>query len=62
MRMYHVFQSKTDPKLRAYTDDPTGSKLPDQEGPWTLLREIHSDGPWTEDIARQVVSSRRLRK
>jgi hypothetical protein len=35
MRIY-IFKSETRKVLHAFTGDPTGSKLPQNHGPWTV--------------------------
>ena len=36
MRIY-IFKSETRNALRAFAGEPTGSKLPSQHGPWTIV-------------------------
>lgn len=56
---YYDFQSEKDPTLHAFTDDPTGAKLLEQDGPWTLVRQIaeeeRSSFPATRAIVRAGV-------
>ncbi len=48
MRLY-VFKSRAKNKLRAFTDDLAGSKLPDRLGPWHAVGAIApaKDPPYT---------------
>jgi PRC-barrel domain len=57
MRTYFVFQATKSPGLRGFTDDPTGAKLPAEDGPWTLSRTIEPDVEWDVDISRAVVAA-----
>ena len=47
MRTYYLFKAESGPELQAFTDDPTGDKLPAENGPWTLVRQISSTDDWT---------------
>ena len=55
MRTYHLFRSESDPELQAFTDDPTGDKLPAENRPWTLVRQVSPDDEWTFATSRAVV-------
>ncbi len=57
MTTYHYFQSGRDPEVHAFTDDPTGNKLPAENGPWTLVRQVSSDDDWTHTTTRGVVAA-----
>ena len=57
MRTYHLFQSGSDPELQAVTDDPTSGKLPAENGPWTLVRQLLSEGDWPHTTTREVVGA-----
>ncbi len=57
MRTYYVFQSQSAPDLLGFTDDPSGSKLPADEGPWNLVQEIAPDEEWNVKISRAVVAA-----
>jgi len=57
MRTYYVFQSKTAPDLRGFTDDAGGETLPADQGPWILTQEISPDDEWTLGISRAVVAA-----
>jgi hypothetical protein len=57
MRTYYLFQSGSSPGLRGFTDDPTGEKLPGEDGPWSLLKKVEPDEEWTFDISRAVVAT-----
>ena len=57
MRTYYVFQAEDSPGLRGFTDTPEGEKLPAEDGPWTLIRQISPDEEWEVDISRAVVAA-----
>ena len=57
MRTYYVFQAQNSPRLRGFTDTPAGEKLPADDGPWTLVREIAPDEEWDLDISRAVIAA-----
>jgi hypothetical protein len=42
MRIY-IFKSETRKELRAFAGDPMGSKLPQNHGPWTVMRVVGPD-------------------
>ena len=42
MRIY-IFKSETRKELRAFAGDPTGSKLPQNHGPWTVTGVVGPD-------------------
>ncbi|HLH96796.1 MAG TPA: hypothetical protein VKW08_16920 [Xanthobacteraceae bacterium] len=46
MRIY-IFKSENRQGLRAFADDPSGSKLPQHHGPWTVVGVVRpeSDPP-----------------
>ena len=53
----YVFQSRSAPDLRAFTDEPSGSKLPADEGPWALIQEISPGEDWKLNVGRKVVAA-----
>ena len=56
MTTCYCFRSGSDPDLRGFTEDPTGSKLPSENGPWTLEHKISADEEWPASAApRRVV-------
>ena len=57
MRTYYLFQAESDPELQAVTDDPTGDKLPAENGPWTLVRQISSTEDWPHTTTREVIAA-----
>ena len=57
MRTYYLFQAESDPELHAVADDPTGDKLPAEDGPWTLVRQLSSDEDWPHTTTREVVAA-----
>jgi hypothetical protein len=57
MRTYYVFQSRSAPDLRGFAEDPTGSQLPAEDGPWVLAQQINPDDEWELGISRAVVAA-----
>jgi hypothetical protein len=57
MRTYYVFQAQNSPGLRGFTDTPKGEKLPAEDGPWTLVRQISPGETWDINISRTVVAA-----
>ena len=57
MRTCYVFQSDTNPHLCGFTDNSDGDKLPAESGPWTFVRRVYSDEPWTFDVGPAIVSA-----
>jgi sporulation protein YlmC with PRC-barrel domain len=57
MRTYYLFQAGSDPELQAVADDPTGDKLPAENGPWVLVRQLSSDEDWPHTTTREVVAA-----
>lgn len=57
MRAYYLFRSENDPQLQAFADDAAGSKLPAENGPWTLVRQVSGDENWTHTTTRDVVAA-----
>jgi hypothetical protein len=57
MRTYYVFESQSFPKLQGFTDSAQGEKLPPEDGPWTLVRQIGPDERWDLGISRAVVAT-----
>ncbi len=55
MTTYYDFQSGRDPTLHAFTDDPSGAKLPKEDQPWTFIREVTSEALGNYPVARSVV-------
>ena len=56
MTTCYCFRSGSDPDLKGFTEDPTGSKLPSENGPWTLERKVAADEEWPASGApRRVV-------
>jgi sporulation protein YlmC with PRC-barrel domain len=54
-RLYYYFQSGSDPRLHAFTDDPTAENLPAENKPWTLVSEVSPDEAWTHPASKAVV-------
>ncbi len=57
MTTYYDFQSEKEPRLHGFTDDPVGSKLPTENRPWTLIRQIESDERWNLGLSKAVVTA-----
>jgi sporulation protein YlmC with PRC-barrel domain len=57
MATYFDFRSERDPALHGFTDDPTGAKLPEEDGPWSLVRQVEPGDRWIYPVARATVST-----
>jgi sporulation protein YlmC with PRC-barrel domain len=57
MATYFDFRSERDPALHGFTDDPTGAKLPEEDGPWSLVRQVEPGDRWTYPVTRAMVSA-----
>lgn len=57
MKTYHVFQSQSSPDLLGFADDALGRRLPPEDGPWKLIREIAPHGEWDVDVSRAIVAN-----
>jgi hypothetical protein len=44
MKTFYEFRSEADPDLHGFTDEVSGSKLPSENGPWTFIRQLASEG------------------
>lgn len=55
MTTLYYFRSEADPEVYGFTDDPAGAKLPAEQGPWTLVRQLPSDQEWTQRGSRAAV-------
>jgi hypothetical protein len=47
MTALHYFRSASKPGLHGFTDDPSGARLPPEEGPWRLVRTVDPAVGWT---------------
>jgi hypothetical protein len=54
MRIY-IFKSETKTELRAFAGDLTGSKLPQNHGPWTATGVIGLDKPPPYNLSRDAI-------
>ena len=54
MRIY-IFKSETKTELRAFAGDPTGSKLPQNHGPWTATGVIGPDKAPPYNLSRDAI-------
>lgn len=57
MRTYYLFHAVNSPDLRGFTEQPAGTGLPPDLGPWTLVQEIGPNEEWTPAISRAVVAA-----
>jgi sporulation protein YlmC with PRC-barrel domain len=57
MATYFDFRSERDPALHGFTDDPTGAKLPEEDGPWSLVRQVEPGDRWIYPVTRAMVSA-----
>jgi hypothetical protein len=56
MRIY-IFKSDTSEELRAFSDDPTGVKLPERFRPWHAFGAIAADGDPPHRFPRKVIET-----
>jgi hypothetical protein len=56
VRIY-IFKSETRPALRAFAGEPTGSKLPSQHGPWTILGVVGSAKEPPYKLSRSAIET-----
>jgi hypothetical protein len=54
MRIY-IFKSETRKELRAFAGDPTGSKLPQNHGPWTVTGVVGPDKAPPDNFSRDAI-------
>ena len=54
MRFY-IFKSETTRELRAFAGDVTGSKLPDNHGPWTVTGVVAPDNDPPHNLSRDAI-------
>jgi hypothetical protein len=54
VRIY-IFKSETRNKLQAFANDPAGSKLPKQHGPWTVTGIIGPTSDPPHRISRAAI-------
>ena len=57
MATYFDFRSESSKDLHGFTDDASGSKLPVEDGPWSLVREVEPGERWIYPVARAMVSA-----
>lgn len=55
MTRLSYFRSASRPDLHAFTDDPAGGKLPAEQGPWNLVREVVPEEGWTSAAEIEAV-------
>jgi len=54
MRFY-IFKSETRGELRAFAGDPSGSKLPENHGPWTVTGVVAADSAPPHNFSRKAI-------
>jgi hypothetical protein len=54
MRIY-VFKSESRTDLRAFAGDPSGSKLPQQHGPWTVTGIVAPERAPPHNFSRDAI-------
>ena len=54
MRIF-IFKSQAQPKLRAFTDDPGGSQLPQKFGPWHAVGVVRPENDPPHNLGRDVI-------
>jgi hypothetical protein len=54
VRIY-IFKSETRKELCAFTDDPAGSKLPKNHGPWTVTGIVGATSAPPHKISRPAI-------
>ena len=57
MTTYFDFRSEKGTDLHGFTDDPTGAKLPAEDGPWSLVRQVGPGERWIYPVARATVGA-----
>ena len=57
MKTFYEFQSEADPDLHGFTDEVSASKLPSENGPWTFIRQLTSEGEWPSGISKAVTAA-----
>ena len=57
MTTYYDFQSEKDAGLHAFTDDPSGEKLPIENRPWTMVGQIAADENWALGLSKGAVAA-----
>ena len=53
-RLYYL-RSEKNPALHGFADEPSGSSLPPEQGPWRLLRAVTPVNEWTPAADRETV-------
>ena len=57
MRTYYLFQAVNSPELRGFDEDPDGTHLPADLGPWVLVQQIRPDEEWRLPVSRAGVAA-----
>ena len=57
MKTFYEFRSEAAPDLHGFTDEDSGSKLPSEDGPWTFIRQLASEGEWPSGISKAVTAA-----
>lgn len=55
MTRLHYFRSTSRPDLHGFTDDPAGTRLPPEQGPWRSIREVVPEEGWTSAAEIEAV-------
>ncbi len=51
----YIFKSETTRELRAFAGDVSGSKLPENHGPWTVTGVIKADSAPPHKLPREAI-------
>jgi hypothetical protein len=54
MRLF-IFKSETTRELRAFAGDPSGSKLPSNHGPWTVIGVVSAQRAPPHNFSRDAI-------
>ena len=54
MRLY-IFKSETTKELRAFADEPNGSKLPEKHRPWTIVGVVGAGKAPPHNLSRATI-------
>ncbi len=57
MEAFHYFRSERQPILHGFTDDPSGAKLPAEDGPWRFVRTVDPGQGWAAPIDLSAVEA-----
>src|SRR5215212_7625845 len=57
MKTFYEFRSEADPDLHGFTDEVSGSKLPSENGPWTFICQLASEGERPSGFSKAVTAA-----